>query len=154
MKTISVPFTTEVISNNQVSSVEQTEAGELIIGIEAILSDLYQPIQETKQYPFEISDTYTVMVQELGLPNQKVRYKVAVKQCYFIDGNNLKHHFNWPVKGLSLRLGISEAVIYKMIYFLQNTNLSFVEISNLLNDLYQVKPCAGVLNFMQANYLR
>lgn len=150
MKTISIPFTSEVIANNQVNSVEQKEDGELMISIEAILSDAYQPVDSEKQYSYKIDSIYTVMVQELGLPHQKVRYQVAAKLCHFTDDNGIKHHFSWPVPGLSLRLGLSEAVMNKMVYFLKNPHLSLEDILIFLDDLYQVQPTTGVFHFLQS----
>jgi hypothetical protein len=96
--------------------------------------------------PVEVYATDEIIVQELGLPGQRVRYRVHVKRARYLNDAQEVKTFTLPVPGVNLRLGFSEAVVEKALYFLIDRNESLEETVILLRDLYGVETSPSALD--------
>lgn len=144
-KIIQIPFTSEVIANNQVIGVTQADET-LWIDIEPHREYLYQRPDTSMSVPVEVYATDELIVQELGLPNQRVCYRVHVKRVRYVNDAEEIKTFTLPIQGVNLRLGFSEAVIEKALYFLIDHNESLEETVVLLRDLYGVQTSTSALD--------
>jgi len=144
-KIIQIPFTNEVIANNRVIGVTQTDET-LWIDIEPRRESLYEQRDTSMPVPVEVYVTDELIVQELGLPNQRVRYRVHVKRVRYVNDAEEIKTFTLPIQGVNLRLGFSEAVIEKALYFLIDHNESLEETVVLLRDLYGVQTSTSALD--------
>lgn len=142
---IQIPFRNTVIESNVVTEVVEEE-GALVIGIEPRRPEVYQPQQGEPAVRYEVYATDEIVVQELGLPGQAVRYRVAVKRARYADADAVINSFTLPIPGVSLRLGMSKAVIEKTLYFMVDRNESLDETVTLLWDLYRVKTSTSALD--------
>lgn len=87
-----------------------------------------------------------VTVQELGLPGQRVRYRVQVKRVRYTNDAGEVKTFTLEMQGMNLRLGLTDAVIEKALYFLIDRNESLEETAILLQDLYGVETSSSALD--------
>jgi hypothetical protein len=116
-KSIQIPFTNEVIANNRVIGITQAD-DTLWIDIEPYRAPLYERPDTAKPVAVEVYATDEIVVQELGLPGQQVRYRVHVKRVRYTNDAKEVKTFTRAAPGVNLRRGFSEAVIEKALYFL------------------------------------
>jgi len=147
MTSIQIPFTNAVIAQNKVTFMRETEAGELLIGIQPVIPAKVQPDDSPEMYAFEPTLTHPVIVQELGLPNRKIRYRVEAQYGRFVDVRGITHHLLLPVPGLSLRQQLSDAVFNKTMTLITEHNLQPAVAIEVIEQLYSVQMRAGIQHF-------
>ena len=142
---IQIPFTNEVIANNRVIDVIQTD-GRLWIDVEPHRAHRYERPDAGQPDAVEVYRTDIISVQELGLLGQKVRYQVHVKRVRYSNAAGEIKRFTLDVRGVNLRMGLTDGVIEKALYFLIDRNESLEETVILLRDLYGVETSTSALD--------
>lgn len=143
---IQIPFTNDIIRNNVVIKIKQTKAG-ICIYVEPKVEETYNRPDCKNPVKAKVDQRHRwVLVRGLGIPGRAINYRVRRLRLWYINDEGEKKTFTLSVKGVNAKLGMTDDLVEKVLYFLIDRNQSLSETVKLLRDIYGVKTSISALH--------
>ncbi len=143
---VQIPFTNGIIQNNVVIKVKQAKDG-ICIYVEPKVEETYERPDCKNPVKVKMHQRRRwVFVRGLGIPVQAINYRVRRIRCSYFDDAGEKKTFTLAVEDVRPKLGMTNELVDRALYFLIDRNQSLAETAELLRDIYGVKTSVSALD--------
>ena len=143
---VTIPISTEVIEQNSDCKIEGTyENGKLVITIDTRHQNHHQRLGLGTKTKLYWGQEHAYEVQELSGLAWPIRYRVLVRDGYYLDGQGQRVHFTTQARGLDSRRKVSVVLMRAAMMLVVVAGAGFRKTSWLLAQLFHVEVSKSAL---------